>query len=248
MTGNLYTIFFLVMLGILLVLTGLMYADNQLSYKKEDKHRHILNMTNDAIFIAIIIVMTFTPNIGYLSIAGGVITFTLLHLPVLLGASLMGWKRGALYGFLFGLSNWIRALTAATSAFDMLFMNPLISILPRFLFGLIAGLLFEIPHLFKKNANQKLLLGALAAVSTVIHTVLVFGSIYVFLGGETAWLWAWLFGGDASALGMTALALTALGASGEAILGALFTPTLNIILKKALPKAWPSLDKKALKN
>ena len=64
MTGNLYTIFFLAMLGILLVLTGLMYADNQLSYKKEDKHRHILNMTNDAIFIAIIIVMTFTPNIG----------------------------------------------------------------------------------------------------------------------------------------------------------------------------------------
>jgi uncharacterized membrane protein len=185
--------------------------------------------------------MTFVPNIGYLSVFGGVITFTLLHLPVILGASLSGWKRGALYGLAFGVFNWIRALTAATSAFDMLFMNPLISILPRFLFGLIAGLLFEILRKVKSKGAKATLLVVFSALATVIHTFLVFGSIYVFTMGETAWLWNWLFSGSTSALGMTALLLTSLGAGGEALLAAIFVPALNTALRKALPKSWPQL-------
>ena len=242
MSGTLFTIVFFAALLILILLTGRLFALTILKDDPEKKSRHatIRSMTNDAIFLALIVLMTFVPYLGYISILGGVITFTLLHLPVILGASLMGWKRGALYGLAFGFFNWIRALTAATSPFDMLFMNPLISILPRFLFGLIAGLLFELLRFVKKETAKRGVSAFLAALSTVIHTVLVFGSIYLFTQGEVGWLWNWLFGGDLNALGITALALTALGAGGEAALAAIIVPTLHIVLVKALPRAWPS--------
>ena len=104
MSGNVFTIIFFVLMGGLLLLTARLYAAN---YPGQEVSRHgrILALTNDAIFLAIIILMTFVPNLGYLSIAGGVITFTLLHLPVILGASLGGWKRGAIYGLAFGVFN-----------------------------------------------------------------------------------------------------------------------------------------------
>ena len=241
MSGNIVTIIFVVLLAGLLFLTAMLYAKNFKVAAQESRHSRILALTNDAIFLAIIVLMTFVPNLGYLSVFGGVITFTLLHLPVILGASLSGWKRGALYGLAFGVFNWIRALTAATSAFDMLFMNPLISILPRFLFGLIAGFLFEILRKVKSKGAKTTLLVVFSALSTVIHTFLVFGAIYVFTMGETAWLWNWLFSGFTSALGMTALLLTSLGAGGEALLAAIFVPSLNAALRKALPKSWPQL-------
>ncbi|MBP5091708.1 MAG: ECF transporter S component [Bacilli bacterium] len=238
MSGNLFTITIFVLLGGLLLLTAWLFAKVEANSVETSRHARILAITNDAIFIAIIVLMTFVPNIGYLSVFGGVITFTLLHLPVLLGASLTSWKRGALYGLAFGFFNWIRALTAATSAFDMLFMNPLISILPRFLFGLIAGALFEILKRVKNKGAKSILLVAFSALATICHTFLVFGSIYVFTLGETAWLWEWLFSPSTSALGMTALLLTFLGAGGEAVLAAILIPSLNTALRKALPKAW----------
>ncbi|MBO4540719.1 MAG: ECF transporter S component [Bacilli bacterium] len=244
MTGNLFAILVLGLLAFLFVFTAWFFHRQEVGEEKEDAHVLIQTMSNDAVFLALIVLMTFVPYLGYLSVFGGVITFTLLHLPVLLGASLMGWKRGAFYGLAFGFFCWIRALTSATSPFDILFMNPLISILPRFLFGLVAGLLFEIPRFLRKESQKRGLSTVLAAVATILHTVLVFGSIYLFTQGQTAWLWKWLFSGDTSALGMTALALTALGAGGEAVLAAFFVPTLHIVLVKALPRSWPSVGMK----
>ena len=245
MTGNLFTIFFLAFLLSMIVLTArFFYLQNRAFAEEKPTRRAIIHsLSNDAIFLALIILMTFVPYLGYISVFGGVITFTLLHLPVLLGASLMGWKRGLFYGLAFGFFNWIRALTAATSPFDMLFMNPLISILPRALFGLAAGWLFELLSFFKKEGSRRTASIVISAFSTMLHTALVFGAIYLFTRDTTAWLWEWLFGGDMTALGMTALALTALGAGGEAILAALFVPSLHIVLRKALPRAWPGKEK-----
>lgn len=241
MSGNLYAIFSLAVIIILIFLTVILY---QAHYAERKDSRAIINsLTKDAIFIALIAIMTFVPNLGFLSFFGGIITFTLLHLPVLLGASLMGWKRGALYGLLFGLASWIKALTAATGAFDMFFMNPLVSVLPRFLFGLIAGLAFDFLKRIKSKGLSTLSIGIASLVCTIIHSCLVFLSIYIFTRDEAVWFWQWLFAGDAYALGMTALAVTALGALGEAILAFFFVPTLHTVLVKAMPKSWPSMDK-----
>lgn len=239
MNANLVVFFFLLFAIVSLLGGALLYR--AYFHREIDTRTQIRNMAKDAIFVGLIAVMTFVPNLGYLSIFSGVITFTLLHLPVLLGASLMGWKRGALYGFLFGLLCWIRALMAATSAFDILFQNPAIAIIPRLLFGLAAGLVYEAIYRIKKKGVGKTMLVVSSLLLTMLHTVLVFGCIYLFTADTVDWLWQWLFGDGVNAIGMTALAVTALGALGEAVLAALFVPSLNLVLSKAIPNGWPNL-------
>ena len=80
----------------------------------EDKRRmRIRSMTFDAVIIALLFAMSFIPYVGFINV--GPFSLTLLHLPVLLGASLFGWKKGLLYGMVFGLLSWFRALYAASS-------------------------------------------------------------------------------------------------------------------------------------
>lgn len=236
MSQNIYVVAFIVFLILALVATWWLYVNTYPHH--EDNKVKISNMTKDAIFIGLIVIMTAVPNLGFISIFGGVITFTLLHLPVLLGASLMGWKRGAVYGLAFGIASWARSLLAATSAFDILFQNPLISILPRFLFGLIAGIVFTLLGKIKKDGLSKGLFVVSNVLLTCLHTVLVFSFIYFFTSDSVSWLWEWLFGNDTIGLGMTALALTVLGAAGEALLAGIFVPSLNLALNKAMPKSW----------
>ena len=63
----------------------------------------------DAIFIAIIAAMTFVPYVGMITLP--FISFTLLHLPVLLGAYLFGWRKGLLFGIAMGVCSLIKATT-----------------------------------------------------------------------------------------------------------------------------------------
>lgn len=237
MNQNLFVFFFVFSIVIVILATWYLYVSS--FPNTQDGRTRLSNMTKDAVFIALIVIMSAVPNLGFISIVGGVITFTLLHLPVLLGASLMGWKRGAMYGLAFGVASWARSLIAATSAFDILFQNPLISILPRFLFGLIAGITFELLHKIKKKGLSRGAFVASNLILTMLHTVFVFGAIYLFTMGSASWLWEWLFGANTIAVGLTALAITALGALGEAVLAAIFVPSLNLALTKAMPKSWP---------
>lgn len=59
----------------------------------------IRSMVLLAMFTAIIILMAFTP-IGYIDLP--IIKATLIHVPVIVGAVLMGPKKGAFLGFVFG--------------------------------------------------------------------------------------------------------------------------------------------------
>lgn len=132
----------------------------------------------DAMFIAIIALMAFVPNIGLISVSP-LISFTILHIPVLIGAALFGWKRGLIYGFAFGILTLIQAATQPRGAFDPLFINPLVSVLPRVIFGLAAGLSFEllkkIPRLYQKG----LYVASLSFLNTLLHTFLVITAIWI---------------------------------------------------------------------
>ena len=62
-----------------------------------------------SMFAAIIFVMTFTP-FGFIPL--GVMNATVIHVPVIIGAVLMGPRIGAFLGFLFGLASLLRASTS----------------------------------------------------------------------------------------------------------------------------------------
>lgn len=134
-------------------------------------------------FLAIMLIMTFVPSLGFISI-GGAISITLLHIIVLIGAILMGWKRGLLYGFFFGILSLIKAATSPVSILDPYFVNPLISVLPRAAFGLLAGLSFDAIKKMKSNAMKSLLIPVASFVLTIFHSVFVLTFLGLFGGVE----------------------------------------------------------------
>lgn len=65
----------------------------------------ILGMVQIAIFGAVICLMAFTPFLGYIPL--GFTRATIIHIPVIIASVLMGPKKGATLGFLFGLTSFI---------------------------------------------------------------------------------------------------------------------------------------------
>lgn len=136
-------------------------------------------LTQLAILIALEAVLTFTP-LGFLMIPP--ISITLLHIPVIVGAILMGPSAGGILGLAFGLFSMIKASTAAASPADMAFSpflsgSPLSSvvmcILPRVLLGVIAGGLYLL--LSRKRKGEALQMGISAVAATFLHSMMVLG-------------------------------------------------------------------------
>ena len=141
------------------------------------KIKEIKTIAFDAMFLALIFVFAYVPYLGYITI--GPLAFTTMHVLVLQGAILFGAKRGALYGFFFGVSSLLVALQYP-GTLNYFCLNPFISIVPRVLFGLIAGLVFDA---LKKYCTQKtfnIVSIPLCGVFTLLHTVLYFTFFYVF--------------------------------------------------------------------
>ena len=59
-------------------------------------NKKTLSMVMTGLFMAIIAVMTFIPNVGYINLI--VIKATLLHVPVIVGSIVLGPKKGAVLG------------------------------------------------------------------------------------------------------------------------------------------------------
>lgn len=96
-----------------------------------------------ALFIAIIIVMTAVPYTGYIEYVPGGINMTTLHIPVIIGAVFLGWKYGALLGCVWGVTCVVKAFLTPGPG-NVPFQNPMISVLPRIIVGIVAGLVFAL--------------------------------------------------------------------------------------------------------
>lgn len=83
---------------------------------------------------AISAVLGMTP-IGFIPV--GPTSATIMHIPVIIGAIVEGPVVGMLVGLIFGIFSLIRAITTPT-IISPVFYNPLVSILPRVLIGLVS--------------------------------------------------------------------------------------------------------------
>lgn len=150
-------------------------------------------MATLAMFCALLLVMGMT-GIGFIPLP--VIKATTMHIPVILGAVLLGPAAGAVLGGVFGLcSIWVNTTTPSLLAFAF---SPFMSTegLPgvvkslwialgcRILLGVIAGWLWRLMKKLVKN--DFIALPVTAIISTLCHTVLVMGSIYVLLAQQYA--------------------------------------------------------------
>lgn len=150
-------------------------------------------MVTLAMFCALLLVMGMT-GIGFIPLP--VIKATTMHIPVILGAILLGPTAGAVLGGVFGLCS-IWANTTAPELLSFAFSpfmttEGLLGVVKslwialgcRILLGVIAGWLWRLMKRVIKN--DYIALPVTAAVATICHTILVMGSIYVLLAEQYA--------------------------------------------------------------
>ncbi|MCL2013548.1 MAG: ECF transporter S component [Oscillospiraceae bacterium] len=171
----------------------------------------IQKMTRLGIFTAIIFLML----VSGLGMIQPVFPFspkvTTLHIPVIIGACLMGWKSGAFLGGMFGLASFINNSFIAPGPFSFVFTpfytapsdfagngndiafggnfgSLIICFVPRIMVGLIAGLVFK--YIMRINSAKKLpsagMIGIAGGVAGLLgaatNTVLVMSGISLFFG------------------------------------------------------------------
>lgn len=143
-----------------------------------------------ALFVAIIILLSVTP-LGYIHL--GVINATTIQIPVIIGAILFGWKKGAFLGGVFGITSMIKntvqpnATSFVFSPFVPVFGKDkgslfaiVVCIVSRVMIGVVAGFLFKV--LSKTKLGKALSAGVCGFCGALTNTILVMGGIYLFFG------------------------------------------------------------------
>jgi len=144
----------------------------KINKEKDMRKEKIRKLILFAVLSSIIIIATFT-NIGFINI-GGIATITIIPIFVIIGAIILGTVYGTLLGTIFGICSMVMAFMLAGP--NLPFTNPLLSVLPRSIFGFVIYPLYKV---FSKNIKQKWGAIALTSISTcLIHSLLVLGIMY----------------------------------------------------------------------
>ncbi len=98
------------------------------------------------------------------------ISITIMCVPVIIGAVLEGPIVGAVIGLIFGVFSLIQAAVAPITPSDALFINPLLSVLPRLFIGPVAWLVWRA----LKRWQPLALIGA-GIAGSLTNTLLVLG-------------------------------------------------------------------------
>ncbi len=183
--------------------------------KKKDK---LVRLVMTALFSALIVVMTFTPYLGYISV--GPIEITTLHIVAIFGALVLGPRDGAIVGGAWGLTCIIRAIQMGFPPF----VNPLVSLVPRILVAVVAGLVFKGLSKTKFPKVASLIIATLCG--TLTNTILVISALQLFGGFET------LLGAAAAAI--ETIILTLIGTNGliELVGALVIVPSLYVATEK----------------
>jgi len=186
-----------------------------------------------AILFAIIVLMAFVPSVGYIPIIPGVAYATLLHIPVLIGAIFLGWKWGLALGLTFGISSMTQAFLIMGPA-NAPFTNPIVSVLPRVLIGVLAPFMHSwLTKAFK--GRDKLALFFTFGIMTIIHTVTVLTILYPII--ETGWYYTKTTEDVASiTLKAILLSIVSINSLAEIVLAVLIGPAIYLPLDQLRKK------------
>lgn len=144
-----------------------------------NQRQSIHKITQLGILIAIIFLMTFVPQLGY--IQTGLLSITTIHIPVIVGSALLGPVGGLVLGTTWGITSFLKVLTMPSTIETAIFLNPMVSIFPRIIVGLIISYTTILLGKFIKKNDLKYAL--IAAIGTLSNTVLVLSSIFIFAQG-----------------------------------------------------------------
>lgn len=208
---------------------------------KNSTHEHAsktLGMVQVALFAALIIILSFTPFLGYIPL--GFTRATIIHIPVIIGSLMLGPKKGAFLGFVFGLTSFINNTinpTATSFVFTPFFElgevhggmgSVIICFIPRILVGVIPYYVYQ--GLNRVTGKQTLSLAAAGLSGALTNTLLVMNLIYVFFRE------AYASANHVAAEAVYAFILSIIGINGipEAIVAAVLVSLICRILFKYL--------------
>lgn len=149
-------------------------------------------MVSVALMAAIVILLANTP-LGMIQLP--IIKATTVHIPVIIGAVLLGPSAGAILGGVFGICSMISNTTAPTLlsfAFSPFLAEDLLGVVKtlwiaigcRILIGVVAGWVWI--GLRKLRLSPLVALPITGFVGSMVNTVFVMGSIYVLLASQYA--------------------------------------------------------------
>ena len=216
---------------------------------RAQRTRQVQSLAILAMFTAVIFLLTFTP-LGLIDLP--VIKATALHVPVIIGSILLGPRKGAFLGGMFGLASLMKnTLVPNLSSFVFSPFIPVhgldrgspwalfVCFVPRILVGVSPWLVYALfKHLpGKHNAGvQTVSLVIAAVVGALTNTALVMGSIGVIFTEA----YAAAQGIPADAVLGFILGIVAANGVPEAIVAAVITPAVCVPMVRAL-----KLEKKA---
>lgn len=181
-------------------------------------------LTQLSLLFAILMIQTFVPGIGYIPI--GPLQATIIHITVIVGAILFGQRTGWILGATWGILRMVKAMLMP-DILSIVFLNPLVSVLPRMLVGGLSAWLFL--RLVEKM-DHKYAYVMTGIFGSLVNTVFVLSAIYLFAAESYA---------DALGMPTTALMGTFIATAGtngllEAAVSGILTPILVTPLARAL--------------
>ncbi|QNQ80889.1 ECF transporter S component [Lactobacillus sp. PV034] len=201
------------------------------------RQKRVQTITIGAIFIAILIIQSFVPYLGYIRILPGLPSITIIPLTVALAGVLLGTGFGAAMGLVWGILSLILAYTQPGDLVSlMLFQNPIIAIIPRAAAGFAGGMIGQAANLQKRG--QTIFVYVMAGlVTSAVNTLLVIGLTSLFFMRDPRILLHNL-GQDQNQTPLIGILLTVLGMNGitEAIFTGFVTPFIALPVKKYLLK------------
>lgn len=197
------------------------------------------------LFAAIEIMLALTP-LGFIPL--GFTRATTIHIPVILGAIILGPRAGAILGSVFGITSLlINTFTPTPTSFVFSpfysggnLWSIVIAIVPRALIGVTAYYSYKF---FIKVSNKKVFSYALAGIiGSMTNTVLVMSGIYVFFGNQYA---------NAKEMPFSELFTFIIGIVGingvpEAIAASVITAAICVPLTKYVVKNKPAVEEQSI--
>lgn len=113
------------------------------------------------VYGAIIAILGLTP-LGFIPV--GFTNATTMHIPVIIAGILEGPVGGALVGLFFGIFSMINALIKP-NPLSIIFLNPIVAILPRILIGLVSAYSYKIIKNISEKNRRKVFIFIFALIS-----------------------------------------------------------------------------------
>ena len=156
------------------------------------ERKNTLGLVQVSLFGALIIIMAFTPFLGYIPL--GFTRATIIHIPVIIGSIVLGPKKGAILGGVFGLTSFINNTlnpTVTSFVFTPFYTmgeihggigSIIICFVPRILVGVVPYFVYKLFSwiLQKKSTGTIYALGIAGIAGSLTNTLLVMHLIFFF--------------------------------------------------------------------